>query len=130
MHELGLCDAVVEAVLRRAQGRPVSWARVRIGGHAVDPAVITQGVQMAAAATLAERMRLEIVAVPARAVCGACGADEPVTDALSLVACGRCGSIEVEVQGDEDAVLEAIGYRASEGETDDTEGNGWTQSSC
>lgn len=129
MHELGLCEAVVDAVVRRAQGRAVSWARVRVGGHAVDPAVIAQGVEMAAAGTSAEGMRLEVVAVPARSICRGCGADESVADALALAACTRCGSVDVEIHGDEDAVLEAVGYRGDTRSTGDTEENAWTQSS-
>lgn len=129
MHELGLCEAVVDTVLRRAQGRPVSWARVRVGGHAVDPAVMAQGVAMAALGTPAEGMRLEVVAVPDRLICRGCGADEPVADALSLAACARCGSVDVEVRGGEESVLEAVGYRREATKAGDAEVNAWTQSS-
>jgi Zn finger protein HypA/HybF involved in hydrogenase expression/hemerythrin-like domain-containing protein len=111
MHELGLCEAVADAVVRRARGRPVAWARVRVGGHAVDPEVIAQGVAVAAAGTSAEGMDLQVVADPARARCRSCGAEAPVTDALALAACSRCGGIDVEVTGAEHAVLEAVGYR-------------------
>ncbi|MGH9103425.1 MAG: hydrogenase/urease maturation nickel metallochaperone HypA [Acidimicrobiales bacterium] len=113
MHELGLCDAVVEAVIRRARGRPVSWARVRLGGHPVDPSVITQGVAVAAAGTEAEAMVLELVLDPARARCRRCGAEEEVVDGLSLAVCRRCGGMDVEMVGAEHAVLEAVGYRAA-----------------
>jgi hydrogenase nickel incorporation protein HypA/HybF len=113
VHELGLCDGVVEAICRRADGRPVSWARVRIGGHAVDPEVIAQGVAVAAAGTEAQGLTLEVVVDPARAHCRSCGVEEPVGDAVALAACRHCGGIDVELTGSEHAVLEAVGYRPS-----------------
>ncbi len=36
MHELGLCEAIVAATVRRAAGRRVTAVRVRIGGVDVD----------------------------------------------------------------------------------------------
>lgn len=110
MHELGLCEAIADAIERRAKGRPVTWARVRIGGHAVDPALIRQGVQMAAAGGPAESVDLEVILDPARARCRRCGTEAPVTDALGLTACQACGGIDVEVVGGEEAVLEAVAY--------------------
>lgn len=115
MHELGLCEGVVEAICRRAKGRPVSWARVRVGGHAVDPAVINQGVVMAAAGTEAEGLSLELILDPVRCRCPRCGAEEPIDNALGLAACVHCGSLDVEVVGSEHAVLEAVRYRLSDG---------------
>lgn len=110
MHEMGLCDAIAEAIEHRAQGRRVTWARVRIGGHAVDPAVIRQGVEVAAAGGPADGLDLEVIVDPARSRCRSCGAEGPVTDAIGLAACPACGGIDVEVTGHEEAVLEAVGY--------------------
>lgn len=124
MHELGLCEGIVEAVRRRAEGRPVEWARVRVGGHVVDPEVVAQGVAMAAEGTEAAGMRLELVADPRTIRCHRCGAEEPIRDALSLVACPRCGGVDVELSGSDEAVLEAVGYLKSEREE-----QAWTPSS-
>lgn len=115
MHELGLCDGIVEAICRRAQGRPVGWARVRVGGHAVDPAVISQGVAVAAAGTEAEGLSLEVLVDPMRCRCRRCGAEEPIDSALGLAACVQCGSVDIEVVGSEHAVLETVGYRPPDG---------------
>lgn len=114
MHELGLCDALGEAILRRAKGRPVTWARVRIGGHAVDPAVIEQGVALAVAGTEAEGLELEVILDPMRVRCARCGAEAPADDAVALVSCRSCGNLDVEVRGAEHAVLEALAYRSAE----------------
>jgi hydrogenase nickel incorporation protein HypA/HybF len=108
MHELGLCDAIVAAVLRQAGGREVSAVRVRVGGHPVDPAVIDQGFRLAALGTCAERARLEVVVDPMTVQCRSCGASTPATDALALVACPRCGGVNVEVTGGETVLLESM----------------------
>ncbi len=113
MHELGLCEGVVEAIRRRARGRSVAWARVRVGGHPVDLAVIRQGVTMAAAGTEAEDLDLDLVADPVRSRCRRCGGEEPIVDATALVACVRCGGIDVDLVGAEESVLEAVAYCGS-----------------
>lgn len=46
MHELGLCEDILRAVLKRADGRRVRACRVRIGGHPVDPDVIETNIQV------------------------------------------------------------------------------------
>lgn len=117
MHELGLCDGIAEAVRRRADGRRVSWARVRIGGHAVDPEVIRQGVEVAVAGTELEGMSLDVIGDPARTRCRSCASEQPVEDAVGLAACPRCGGIDVEVVGTEHAVLEAVGFAPPENKT-------------
>jgi hydrogenase nickel incorporation protein HypA/HybF len=115
VHESGLCEALVEATLRRAHGRRVSAVRVRIGGHPVDPAVIDQGFQVAALGTVAEGATVDVVVDPMLVRCNDCQATSPVTDATALVACPRCGGVDVEVDGHEDAVLESIAVAAPSG---------------
>lgn len=108
MHELGLCEGIVDAVLRRADGRRVRRARVRVGGHPVDPAVIEQGVRVAASGTVAEGLSVDLVMEPMVARCRGCGHETETSNAMALTACGRCGGVDVELAGDEAAVLESI----------------------
>jgi hydrogenase nickel incorporation protein HypA/HybF len=108
MHETGLCEAVVDAALRRAAGRRVTSLRVRIGGHPVDAAVITQGIQVAAMGTDAEGTGVELVLDPMVVRCRDCGRVGDVSDHLDLVACPACGGVDVEVSGSEEAVLESV----------------------
>ncbi|HLV75097.1 hydrogenase nickel incorporation protein HypA/HybF [Actinomadura hallensis] len=116
MHELGMCEGIVEAALRRADGRPVRGMRVRIGGHPVDPEVIEQGVRVAAAGTAAEDAALDLVLEPLAVRCGRCRARTPVNSAAALAACPACGSVDVESTGREDVVLESITVDAPVGE--------------
>jgi hydrogenase nickel incorporation protein HypA/HybF len=108
MHETGLCEAVVQAALRRAGGRRVTRVRVRIGGHLVDPGVITQGIQVAALGTDAEGTDVELVLDPMVVRCRDCGRVGDVRDHLDLVACPACGGVDVEVTGSDEAVLESV----------------------
>jgi hydrogenase nickel incorporation protein HypA/HybF len=109
MHELGLCEDILQAVLRRAGGRRVRAARVRVGGHPVDPEIISMNVQIAAAGTVAEGLRVDVVSSPTGMRCRACGRLADPDDAFALIACRHCGGIDVVADGDDhDVVLESI----------------------
>ena len=109
MHELGLCEDILRAVLRRAAGRRVHAARVRIGGHPVDPEVIETNVQIAAVGTSAEGIRIEVVSRPSVLRCRRCGHTADAGDALALVACRNCGGVDVAYDDeDHEVVLESI----------------------
>jgi hydrogenase nickel incorporation protein HypA/HybF len=108
MHESGLSEAIVATALRHAGGRRVTRVRVRIGGHPVDPDVVTQGVQLAAMGSAAENTAVELVLVPMSVSCRGCGRGGSVEDHLSMVACPACGGVDIEVTGDEDVILESI----------------------
>jgi len=99
---------------RQAGGRPVEWAPVRIGGHAVDPEVIRHGVAMAGAGTGAGGVELEIMVDPMTAHCGRCQTVQPVTSAVGLAVCPRCGGFDIELTGSEEASVEALRYKEAE----------------
>jgi hydrogenase nickel incorporation protein HypA/HybF len=102
MHELGLCEDIVAAVERRADGRRVARARIRVGRlHHVHPEAFEQSFAVAAVA--------ELVLVPVRAHCGSCGAD---TEAGELItSCAACGSVDIELTGGDELILEYLEYR-------------------
>jgi hydrogenase nickel incorporation protein HypA/HybF len=109
MHEVGLSDAILDAVLHRAAGRRVRGARVHLGGHPVDADVVTHGFLVAAMGTPAEDAQLDLVMAPQIARCRACGAEEEVRDHMSAIACVHCGGLDLELDGlEEDVVLESI----------------------
>lgn len=108
MHELGICDALVEAAVRRAAGRRVSVVRARLTGHPVDPEVIDQGFRLSAAGTAVEGARIELAVRPPEARCRDCGQ----TGSASLIACTRCGGVDVELADGPEIVLESIAFEA------------------
>ncbi|MFD0743676.1 hypothetical protein ACFQ1L_19040 [Phytohabitans flavus] len=53
-------------------------------------------------------MEVDLVLEPMTVHCAGCGHGGPVTDHLAVVACRRCGAVDVEVTGSDDVVLESI----------------------
>lgn len=111
---MGMCDAIVDAAVRRAGGRRVTGVRVRLTGHPVDPDVIDQGFRLAAAGTTVEGARVEFVVRPPEVRCRDCGDRTDAADAAHLVACPRCGGVDVEAPGGEEVVLESLTFAAPE----------------
>jgi hydrogenase nickel incorporation protein HypA/HybF len=108
VHELGLCEEIVEAAARRAGDRQVQGLRVRIGGHPVDAGVIRQGVEMAAVGTVVEGAALDLVLEPFVVHCRDCGRDAPCDLAPAMSACDHCGGVDMEMTGSEQSMLESI----------------------
>lgn len=108
-----MCEGIVEAALRRANGRRVTRVRVRIGGHPVDREVVQQGFHLAASGSVVENAVLELVMEPMRFSCGSCGHGSSVDDHLAMVACPRCGGIDIELTGDDQVILESIAVEAA-----------------
>jgi len=107
---MSYCEGVLEVVERRAAGRPVAGIGVRIGVvHRVVANAFALSFEMAAAGGVAEGAVAEVVTVPVRATCVACGAtfdsDEPHP------ACPTCGSLQVGTEGGDEVILEWIEYR-------------------
>jgi hydrogenase nickel incorporation protein HypA/HybF len=110
MHETGLSDAILDAALRRADGRTIHSLRVRLGGHPVDAGVVETGFALAATGTPAAGAFLELIVEPMSLRCPDCGHTGPVEDHLAMVACPRCGGLTIELDGTDEAVLESITY--------------------
>jgi hydrogenase nickel incorporation protein HypA/HybF len=114
MHELGLCQAIVDAVEARAGERPVARIRVRVGRlQHIHPEAFDQSFAMAASGTVADGATAELVFLPVRARCLTCGnefeGDDEVTALLSV--CPRCGGVDVDMIGGDELMLESIEYR-------------------
>ena len=109
MHEMSYCEGVLEAVERRAGGRPVARIGVRIGAvHRVVADAFEQSFQIAAAGGPADGARTEVVVVPVRGHCMDCRSDFASTDPAP--ACPSCGSLDVAAEGGDEVVLEWIAY--------------------
>jgi hydrogenase nickel incorporation protein HypA/HybF len=107
VHEYGLCEGIVDAVLTRAAGRPVTGVRVRIGAlHRVAEPALDQAFELLTAGTVAEHATVDMVVVPVRATCGWCGWTSESHDAYAV--CGACGGTDVAIEGGDELVLESI----------------------
>jgi hydrogenase nickel incorporation protein HypA/HybF len=64
MHEVGICEDVLDAVLRRANGRTVTRVRVRIGSaHHVSQDLFDRAFPLVAAGTEAAGAAIDVVPV-------------------------------------------------------------------
>lgn len=115
MHEFGMVEGIIEAVARRAAGRPVAALGVRVtASHAVVPEVFLQAFEMAAQGTLAEGAEVEVVVDPVSACCTDCEATFPADDRIAT--CPECGGVGVPLpESEEELVLEWLRYADSDG---------------
>jgi hydrogenase nickel incorporation protein HypA/HybF len=106
MHELSLCQAIVDRVEERAQERRVIRVMVQIGHlRQVVPDSLLFSWQLLTEGTALDGAVLEIDHVAAVVTCNGCRA--PTTLDLPVLVCGQCGSHDVElVSGEEFAIVE------------------------
>ncbi len=107
MHEFGLCQSILTAVEGRAAGRRVTGVRVRIGTlHRVVGDAFDQAFSLMAEGTVADGADVDLVVVPVRATCSACG---HVTESQDQVlACEQCGATDLERHGGDELILESL----------------------
>jgi hydrogenase nickel incorporation protein HypA/HybF len=118
MHELGLCESVLEAVERRAAGRTVSGVRLRVGAlHRVVDESMRTAFAMVATGSVADGAELDLVVVPVVSHCRDCGTEVESTDPLAT--CPRCGSADLDQRGGDELMLESIVIAAPASEDQD-----------
>lgn len=121
MHEVGICEGVVETVQRRAGERPVEAIGVRVGAALrVVPDAFAQAFELVAAGTVAADARVEVVTIPVSATCRDCGHAFESEDPTP--ACPGCGSTNVQAQGGDELTVEWVAYGAEPAD----EGSGTT----
>ncbi|MEV5408873.1 hydrogenase maturation nickel metallochaperone HypA [Thermopolyspora sp. NPDC052614] len=109
MHEIGLCEGLLDLVGRQAEGRRVTGVKVRIGArHAVLDEAFGQAFAIVAGGTAAEGARLDLVVSPVTVLCRGCGRVSDSHDVLSE--CPGCGGDDIELRGGDELVLESITF--------------------
>lgn len=113
MHEIGYCAGVLEAVERRAAGRPVARIGVLVGAlHRISPAAFQQSFRMVADGGIASGASTEVLIAPVRATCASCPAAFESTEAAP--ACPDCHSTDVATEGGDELVLQWVEYTAAQ----------------
>ena len=113
MHELALSKALVDALLRAANGRRVTAAHVTVGAlYQLDVPAFEREVALLTCGTPATGVVLDIAVLPAASTCRACGHDW-VSPRLP-VQCDACGSRDVQAVGGSEFRLDTITVPASE----------------
>ncbi|NUR58775.1 MAG: hydrogenase maturation protease [Catenulispora sp.] len=121
MHEIGYCAGVLEAVERRAAGRPVARIGVLVGArHCISPAAFEQSFHLVAEGGVAAGAGTEVSIAPMRASCAACSAGFETPEPLP--ACPDCHSTDVVTEGGDELMLQWVEY-ADGGTTVDRPGD-------
>ena len=107
VHELSLCQAILEHVEARSDGRPVRQVDVRIGHlRQVVPDSLQFSWEMLTEGTDLDGVELVVEHVPAVVRCRACGADTTLD--LPVLACATCEGLDVELRSGEELDLASI----------------------
>jgi hydrogenase nickel incorporation protein HypA/HybF len=110
MHELSICQALMEEVARVAReqrARRIVSVTVRIGPlSGVEPALLESAYPLASAGTPAADSRLIIERAEVRVRCLECGAESQAQSARLL--CGSCGNWRVRVLSGEELLLASV----------------------
>jgi hydrogenase nickel incorporation protein HypA/HybF len=110
MHEIGLCEGIVEAVLRRADGRPVRAVLVRAGvRQRVVLDSLRQAFAMVAAGTVAADAQVDLEVVPVTVDCRTCGDVNESMDPWAV--CPSCGGEDVDVTGGDELTVVSVTLR-------------------
>jgi len=110
MHELAICQALIEQVERVARdnaARRILSITVSVGPlSGVEPQLLEHAYPLAAAGTVAEEAKLVVVTVPVRVRCRACKAE---TEAASnRLLCSSCNDWHVDVIAGEEMLLQRV----------------------
>ena len=107
MHELALCQAIVDTVSRHAEGRRVERVEVRIGHlRQVVPDSLMFSWELLTDGTDLSGCALAVDHVPAVVECRACGGATRLD--LPILVCGTCGSTDVDLVSGQEFLIASI----------------------
>ena len=110
MHELAICQALIEQVERVARensARRILSVTVAVGPlSGVEAQLLEHAYPLAAAGTVAEHARLIVQSVPVRVRCRTCQAESAA--AANRLLCGSCNDWRVDVVAGEDMLLQRV----------------------
>jgi hydrogenase nickel incorporation protein HypA/HybF len=111
MHEFGLCQSIIEAVQRRAAGRPVTEVRLQIGAlHRVQEEAMNQAFAFAATGTVAQNARVAVITLPVRMTCDGCATQSQGDEMIP--ACPHCEATTLTLVGGDELMLESVRFAA------------------
>ncbi len=107
MHELALCQAIVDTVTRHADGHQAQRVEVRIGHfRQVVPDSLQFSWELLTSGTELDGCRLVIDHVPAVVVCQRCTNATRLD--LPILVCGSCESTDVALVSGEEFLVASI----------------------
>ena len=114
MHELSLSGAIVNTVVKHADGRPVSVVSLRVGAlRQVVPDTLEFYFEFVSKGTVCEGARLEQELIPALLRCASCEREWEID--MPIFMCPDCGTAgRVEVASGEEFEVESIEVEETE----------------
>jgi hydrogenase nickel incorporation protein HypA/HybF len=107
VHELSISTAIVDTVIRHAEGRPVTAVRVRLGRlRQVVPSSLAFYFELVSRETVCEGARLEQEVVPATLRCSSCTHAWEID--MPMFRCPHCRCTDVTVTSGEELEVESI----------------------
>ena len=107
MHELSLSSAIVNTVVKHADGRRVTVVELRVGKlRQVIPDTLAFYFEFVARGTVCEGARLEQELVDARLACNECGHEWEIE--IPAFRCPECTGSDVEIASGNEFEVEAI----------------------
>jgi hydrogenase nickel incorporation protein HypA/HybF len=110
MHELSVAQALIEQVgniVRDQHAECATGIRVRIGPlSGVVPELLANAFPLAAAGSVAEQAKLELLEAPIRVRCQICGEESDA--AANRLLCGACGDWHTQVLSGDELILESV----------------------
>jgi hydrogenase nickel incorporation protein HypA/HybF len=113
VHELSLSSAIVNTVVKHADGRPVSVVSLRVGKlRQVIPRALDFYFEFVARDTVCEGARLEQEVIDARLRCNPCDLEWAVE--IPAFRCPTCGGSDVAIAGGDEFEVESIEVEEAE----------------
>jgi hydrogenase nickel incorporation protein HypA/HybF len=107
MHELSVASAIVDTVVRHAEGRRVTAVQVRLGRlRQVVPDSLAFYIALLSKGTVCDGADLEQEVVPAVLRCEDCAREWEID--LPDFRCPECGSVDVTVESGEELEVASI----------------------
>lgn len=106
MHELSICQALMEQVETIATARKSSVRRVFLGIGplaGVEPQLLKDAYPLVCAGTVAEGSQLDITETAIRVRCRSCGAETNAT--ANRLVCGACGDWHTDLLAGDEMLL-------------------------
>ncbi len=107
MHELAIAQGIVSLATTHADGRRVTKVEVRVGHlRQVPPSALESAFERMALDTPVDGAELKVTEVAAQGRCADCGAETAIGG--FPLACGPCGSPEMEVIAGRELSVEGL----------------------
>ncbi len=110
MHELAICQALIESVTEIAAEQRASFVsdvHVSIGPlSGVEPTLLANAFPVAAAGTVADAATLHLHDMPVRILCEECGTETEV--AANRLLCGQCENWRTQLISGDELLLQRV----------------------